>query len=96
MLGDESDDVAQMITRTTGVDGGGLLQAIAPVIMGILGQQVRSQGLDAGTLANTLQEEEKTLVSNNEDLSQTIREVLGDGNRRDDSLFGMLGRLFGG
>lgn len=96
VLGDDSDDVAQTITRATGVDGGSLLQAIAPIVMGILGQQVRSQGLDAGTLANTLQDEEKTLTSNNEDISTTIREVLGEGNKRDNGLLGMLGRLFGG
>lgn len=96
VLGDDTDDVAQTITRTTGVDGGGLLQAIAPIVMGILGRQVRAQNLDSDTLASTLQEEEKSLVTGNDDLQSTIREVFGQGNRRDDSLFGMLGRLFGG
>jgi hypothetical protein len=51
------DTIAQSIGKFAGVDGGSsksLLGMLGPVVLGALGQQQRSAGLDAGGLASLL------------------------------------------
>jgi len=51
------DTIAQSIGKFAGVDGGSsksLLGMLAPVVLGVLGQQQRSAGLDASGLASLL------------------------------------------
>jgi hypothetical protein len=97
VLGDQSQSIEQTITEQTGIDGGQLLSALAPIVMAVLGSQARRQGMDAQTLAQTLQQEEHTLQSGNGDVMQAVREALGpDPSTRAAGLAGLLGRLFGG
>jgi hypothetical protein len=57
VFGDQASNVAQNLTQQTGLDGGQLLQTLAPIVMGVLGQQTQQQGLDPNGLATTLQHE---------------------------------------
>lgn len=57
LLGKQQLEAAQMISQISGLDifkSGVLMQLIAPVIMGVVGQQQKSKGLDLGGLANIL------------------------------------------
>lgn len=96
VLGDQTESVAQNLTQRTGLDGGQLLQALAPVVLAVLGQQTRQQGLDPNGLATTLQQEQQTLDQSNQDVMSTVREVLGTPDTNESGgLMGMLGRLLG-
>ncbi len=57
LLGNKQLEVAQVIGQMSGLDifkSGVLMQLIAPVIMGLIGKQQRSNGLDLGGLAKIL------------------------------------------
>ncbi len=57
LLGKRQLEAAQIISQTSGLDifkSGVLMQLIAPVIMGVVGQKQRSKGLDLGGLAQIL------------------------------------------
>lgn len=57
LLGNKQLEAAQVIGQHSGLDlfkSGVLMQLIAPVIMGVLGQTQKSQGLDLGGLAQIL------------------------------------------
>ncbi len=96
VLGSQSQSIEQTITEQTGIDGGQLLSTLAPIVMGVLGSQARRQGMNAQTLASTLQQEETTLQSHNSDVMQAVREALGpQESQPQGGLAGLLGRLFG-
>ena len=57
LLGNRQLEAAQMIQQMSGLNifkSGVLMQLIAPVIMGVVGQQQKSKGLDLGGLAKIL------------------------------------------
>lgn len=57
LLGKRQLEAAQVISQTSGLDifkSGVLMQLIAPIIMGVVGQKQRSSGLDLGGLASIL------------------------------------------
>ncbi len=57
LLGKQQLEAAQVISQMSGLDifkSGVLMQLIAPVIMGVVGQKQRSSGLDLGGLAKIL------------------------------------------
>lgn len=57
LLGNKQLEAAQIISQISGLDifkSGVLMQLIAPVIMGVVGQQQKSSGLDLGGLAKVL------------------------------------------
>ena len=57
LLGNRQLEAAQVISQMSNLDifkSGVLLQLIAPIVMGVVGQGQRSQGLDLGGLANIL------------------------------------------
>lgn len=57
LLGKQQLEAAQMIAQISGLDifkSGVLMQLLAPVIMGVVGQQQKSKGLDLGGLAKVL------------------------------------------
>jgi len=57
LLGKRQLEAAQIISQMSGIDifkSGVLMQLIAPVIMGVVGQTQRSNGLDLGGLAKVL------------------------------------------
>ncbi|HEU5086876.1 MAG TPA: DUF937 domain-containing protein, partial [Roseiflexaceae bacterium] len=94
VLGSQSQSIEQTITEQTGIDGGQLLSTLAPIVMGVLGSQARRQGMDAQSLASTLQQEETTLQHHNSDVMQAVREALGpQESQAQGGLAGLLGRL---
>lgn len=57
LLGKQQLEAAQIISQMSGLDifkSGVLMQLIAPVIMGVVGQKQKSSGLDLGGLASIL------------------------------------------
>ena len=88
VLGGKQGNVETGISRTTGLDQGStgqLLAMLAPVVLGALGKQQRSQGLDAGALAGLLGNERQATESSLGGLSQLL-DMDGDGEVTDDIL----------
>ncbi len=57
LLGDRQSGAMDMISKMSGLDSnktGGLMQMLAPMVLGMLGKQKRSQGLDLAGLASLL------------------------------------------
>ena len=64
ILGTKRPGAERSLSKATGLDQGAigsLLQNLAPLVMGALGQKSRSLGLDAGTLASMLGGEAREL-----------------------------------
>ena len=77
---------------------GGLLENLAPLVMGALGKQQRASGLDAGGIADLLMGEStqhKQRASGAMDMLGKILDADGDGSMLDD-VGGLLGGLLGG
>ncbi len=65
-LGAKRDAIQQQLGRETGLDAGAvskLLPMLAPLVMGALGRESRSKGLDVGGLTNMLAGERKVAES---------------------------------
>lgn len=98
VLGDRSSGAAEMISKATGVNENGVLGMmvkLAPLVMGVLGQQKQQQGLDAGGLVGLLGG--SVNQNNTNPLMQMATRYLdknGDGSMVDD-VMGMMGGLFG-
>ena len=57
LLGDKLGGITQMISQNSGLNAsqsGSLLTSLAPLLMGMLGQQKQQNGLDAGGVASLL------------------------------------------
>ena len=55
VLGGQSDAVSALVSQQLGgANGGALLEMLAPIVMGYLGQQKQQQGLDVMGLAGML------------------------------------------
>ena len=100
VLGDQAGGAAEMISKATGVNENGVLGMmvkLAPLVMGVLGQQKQQQGLDASGLAGLLGGSVQQQSSN--PLMQMATRFLdkdGDGSMVDD-IMGMVGsNLMGG
>lgn len=61
ILGDQQRDVEDTLTRSTGVDAAALLQILAPIVLGALGNMQRQQNLNPDDLATSLQNEQQQL-----------------------------------
>jgi hypothetical protein len=95
VLGAQQAPVEAAITRQTGVDAGALLQMLAPIAMGVLGQAQRQQRLDPGDLAGALQTNQQQMQQQNGSLLSTINSMLDsdkDGSAIDE-VAGMLGKF---
>jgi len=90
LLGDRVMETAQIINKYSGLDlfkSGTLMQLIAPVIMGVVGGQRKSGGLDLGGLAKVLMGGAQERRSNPAGgLIGRIIDRDGDGNMMDDLL----------
>lgn len=104
VLGGQAGSAAEMISKATGVNENGVLGMmvkLAPLVMGVLGQQKQQQGFDASGLAGLLggsvqQQSDNPLMQ----MATRFLDKDGDGSAIDD-LAGMvgsklLGGLFGG
>ena len=97
LLGKRQLEAAQVIQQMSGLDifkSGVLMQLIAPVIMGVVGQKQKSNGLDLGGLAKVLmggvqQQEQQQGGSQGGGLGSVFGKLLdmdGDGSMMDDLL----------
>lgn len=103
VLGGNQPQVAQGVSQMSGLNTAQvvqLLQNLAPIVMGMLGQQQRSRGLDAGGLASILQGERQEAAQQPGQagaalsMLNSLLDRDGDGSALDD-IGGMLGGLFG-
>src|SRR5690349_10414638 len=69
VLGDQRGAVGDVLTQATGADGSAILQMLAPIVMGVLGNMQRQQHLDPGSLAATLGEDREELARSDDPLS---------------------------
>lgn len=92
LLGNKQLEVAQVIAQMSGLDifkSGVLMQLIAPVIMGVVGQQQKSSGLDLGGLAKVLMGGQQQAQGGGGLAGGLLGKLLdqdGDGNMMDDLL----------
>mgnify|MGYP002742827603 CR=1 FL=1 len=103
LFGNQTSNVANAVSQSSGLDTNGsmkMLQMLAPILMGILGQQKKQNNLDAKGLGNLT----SMLASNfgseagTSGIIETVTNLLDankDGNVMDD-IMGMVGKLFGG
>jgi len=91
LLGKQQLEAAQIIGQISGLDifkSGVLMQLIAPVIMGVVGQKQRSNGLDLGGLAQILlgggQQQQRQ--QGNSGVFGKLLDMDGDGSMMDDLL----------
>lgn len=91
LLGNRQLEAAQVIGQMSGLDifkSGVLMQLIAPVIMGVVGQKQKSNGLDLGGLAQILLGggQQSAPRGNAGGVFGKLLDMDGDGNMMDDLL----------
>ena len=103
LFGSQTSNVANAVSQSSGLDTNGsmkMLQMLAPILMGMLGQQKKQNNLDAKGLGNLT----SMLASNfgseagASGIMEAVTNLLDankDGNVMDD-IMGMVGKLFGG
>ena len=103
LFGSQTSNVANAVSQSSGLDSNGsmkILQMLAPVLMGMLGQQKKQNNLDAEGIGNLT----SMLASNfgseagDSGIMDVVTNLLDankDGNVMDD-IMGMVGKLFGG
>lgn len=103
LFGNQTTNVANAISQSSGLDTNGsmkMLQMLAPVVLGALGQKKKENNLDAGGL-NALTSMLSGTLGGNEKASGIMGLVTNmldankDGNVVDD-IMGMVGNFFGG
>ena len=102
LFGNQTSNVANAVSQSSGLDTNGsmkMLQMLAPILMGMLGQQKKQNNLDAKGLGNLT----SMLASNfgseagASGIMETVTNLLDankDGNVVDD-IMGMVGKFFG-
>ena len=103
LFGNQTSNVANAVSQSSGLDTNGsmkMLQMLAPILMGMLGQQKKQNNLDAKGLGNLT----SMLASNfgseagAAGIMEAVTNLLDankDGNVVDD-IMGMVGKFFGG
>ena len=103
LFGSQTSNVANAVSQSSGLDSNGsmkMLQMLAPVLMGMLGQQKKQNNLDAEGIGNLT----SMLASNfgseagSSGIMEAVTNLLDankDGSVMDD-IMGMVGKLFGG
>ena len=103
LFGSQTSNVANAVSQSSGLDTNGsmkMLQMLAPILMGMLGQQKKQNNLDAEGIGNLT----SMLASNfgseagASGIMETVTNLLDankDGNVVDD-IMGMVGKFFGG
>ena len=100
ILGDKQSSIIDAISQQNGLNSsqtGSLMMKLAPVLLGVLGKQKRSQGLDASAISDLLsgerqQQQQRQSSSPIGGMLKSFIDQDGDGNIMDD-LGGMLGRF---
>lgn len=102
LFGSQTSNVANAVSQSSGLDTNGsmkMLQMLAPVLMGMLGQQKKQNNLDAegiGNLTSMLASNfgSEAGASGIMDAVTNLLDANKDGNVMDD-IMGMVGKLFG-
>jgi len=90
VFGSQQPAIENSIAQATGMDQGsasGLLETLAPLVMGAVGQAQQSEGLDASGLSNLLnnqQEQAQTNAPNAMSVLSSILDQNKDGSSMDD------------
>ena len=103
LFGNQTSNVANAVSQSSGLDTNGsmkMLQMLAPVLMGILGQQKKQNNLDAKGLGNLTSMLASNFASEAgaSGIMEAVTNLLDankDGNVMDD-IMGMVGKFFGG
>ena len=101
LFGEKRGGIETAVSSMAGIDAGqagGLLENLAPLVMGMLGKQKRQQGLDIAGLASLIGGESQQASSASSTAMNLLSGILdkdGDGSMIDD-IGGMLGGLLGG
>ena len=103
LFGSQTSNVANAVSQSSRLDTNGsmkMLQMLAPVLMGMLGQQKKQNNLDAegiGNLTSMLASNfgSEAGASGIIDVVTNLLDANKDGNVMDD-IMGMVGKLFGG
>ena len=103
LFGNQTSNVANAVSQSSGLDTNGsmkMLQMLAPVLMGMLGQQKKQNNLDAkglGNLTSMLASNfgSEAGASGIMDVVTNLLDANKDGNVMDD-IMGMVGKFFGG
>ena len=103
LFGSQTSNVANAVSQSSGLDTNGsmkMLQMLAPILMGMLGQQKKQNNLDAegiGNLTSMLASNfgSEAGASGIIDVVTNLLDANKDGNVMDD-IMGMVGKLFGG
>ena len=103
LFGSQTSNVANAVSQSSGLDSNGsmkMLQMLAPVLMGMLGQQKKQNNLDAKGLGNLTSMLASNFASEAgaSGIMEAVTNLLDankDGNVMDD-IMGMVGKLFGG
>lgn len=89
LLGKRQLEAAQIIGQMSGLDifkSGVLMQLIAPVVMGVVGQGQKSSGFDLGGLAKVLMQGKQSQSSQGPSILEKLLDQDGDGSMMDDLL----------
>ncbi len=103
LFGNQTSNVANAVSQSSGLDTNGsmkMLQMLAPILMGMLGQQKKQNNLDAEGIGNLT----SMLASNfgseagTSGIIETVTNLLDANKDRNvvDDIMGMVGKLFGG
>ena len=103
LFGNQTSNVANAVSQSSGLDINGsmkMLQMLAPILMGMLGQQKKQNNLDAegiGNLTSMLASNfgSEAGASGIMDVVTNLLDANKDGNVMDD-IMGMVGKFFGG
>ena len=103
LFGSQTSNVANAVSQSSGLDSNGsmkMLQMLAPILMGMLGQQKKQNNLDAkglGNLTSMLASNfgSEAGASGIMDVVTNLLDANKDGNVMDD-IMGMVGKFFGG
>jgi hypothetical protein len=97
VLGDQREQVESAVGKSAGIDGGALLQILAPLVMGALGAHQRSGNLDSDGVAGVLKGTTEQIEQQGDNQVMRMITTLLDSNRDGsilDEVLGMLGRFF--
>jgi len=90
VFGDQQSSIESNLAQATGMDqnsAGGLLETLAPLVMGAVGQKQQQNGLDPSALSNLLNGQQQEAQNNAPDLMGALGSMLDqnkDGSSIDD------------
>mgnify|MGYP000970704101 FL=1 len=100
LFGGNTQNVANAVSQSSGLDAQGslkMLETLAPLVLGALGQQKKENNLDAQGISNLTSNLAANFAGEGGIMSMitNLLDANKDGNVMDD-LTGMIGKLFGG